>query len=102
MNLGRKRRISLQPSIPVKSCLRKDEKKETPNGKKKVVFASLEIVEFLIEIGDNPSCKDGAPLCLAPECQDRHTKDIDEYELFRQTRRHRRELVLSPGRRSKM
>jgi len=39
----------------LKGSLRKIEGKDVAKADKKVGFSSLEIVEFLVEIGDNPS-----------------------------------------------
>ena len=86
---------------PLKSNLKKDGGKQTAKDEKKVGFSSLEVFEFLIEIGDNPSCE-GAPLCMGDECQKQYTKNVDEYEASRSSRRNRKKLVISPSKRSRM
>ena len=86
---------------PLKSNLKTDEGKQTAKDEKKVGFSSLEVFEFLIEIGDNPACE-GAPLCMGDECQNQYTKNVEEFEASRASRRHRKKLVISPSKRSRM
>jgi len=82
--------------------LKKDGKQPANDGKeKRVDFSSLEIFEFLIEIGDNPSCE-GAPLCIGNECQKQRKVDVDEFEATRKGRRHRKQLALSATKRSRL
>lgn len=78
------------------------EGKQRANGEKRVAFSNLKVFEFLIQIGDNPSCE-GAPLCISYELQKQYEHDVETFEAFRITkRRHRKHLALSPNKRSKM
>lgn len=87
---------------PLRGNLKKNGKKSANDGKeKRVDFSSLEILEFLIQIGDNPSCE-GAPLCISDECQKQRKLDVDEFEATRKGRRQRKQLVLSATKRSKL
>jgi hypothetical protein len=87
---------------PLKGNLKNDEGKRKANAyDKRVDFSSLEVFEFLIQIGDNPSCE-GAPLCIGDECQNQYTRDVDAFEASRKARRHRKQLVLSASKRSRM
>lgn len=87
--------------LPLKGNLKKNGKQNAKNSEKKVDFSSLEIYEFLITIGDNPSCE-GAPLCISDECQKKRKLDLNEFEATRKSRRHRKQLVLSATKRSRL
>lgn len=88
------------------SALRRSSKLASGNAsidtvEKRVSFSSLEIYEFLIQIGDNPSCE-GAPLCISNDCQQQRVLDLNEFEANRDRRRARKQLVLSPTKRSRL
>ena len=64
-----------------------------------MVLPSLVVLQ---KIGDNPSCE-GAPLCISNECQKSHVLDVNEFEASRKhCRRHRKELVISASKRSRL
>lgn len=87
---------------PLRGSLKKEGKVSAKGSQeKKVDFSSLEIYEFLIQIGDNPSCE-GAPLCISDECQKQRKLNVDEFEANRKGRRHRKQLVLSATKRSRL
>ena len=86
---------------PLRGSLKKDGKVSAKGAEKKVDFSSLEIFEFLIQIGDNPSCE-GAPLCISDECQKQRKLKVDDFEANRKGRRHRKQLVLSATKRSRL
>lgn len=87
---------------PLRGNLKKDGKVSAKGTiEKKVDFSSLEIYEFLIQIGDNPSCE-GAPLCISDECQKQRILNVDDFEANRKGRRHRKQLVLSATKRSRL
>lgn len=83
--------------------LKKEERKLSAKEatEKRVEFSDLEIYEFLIQIGDNPSCE-GAPLCISDDCQKQRKLNIDDFEATRKARRHRKQLVLSATKRSRL
>jgi hypothetical protein len=86
---------------PLKGNLKKNGKVKGDGEAKQVDFSNLEVFEFLITIGDNPSCE-GAPLCMSDECQKQRTFNLDEFEATRKARRHRKQLVISATKRSRM
>ena len=86
--------------IALRSILKKSTKASVGDDRK-VAFSNLEILEFLICIGDNPSCE-GAPLCMSNECQKKQMVPLNEFEIKRQARRGRKQLVISPTKRSRL
>jgi hypothetical protein len=95
---------TLSPAVDgeqLRSSLRRDDTKERAVNDRKVCFSQLEIREFLIAIGDNPSCE-GAPLCMSDECQKARIIDVDIFEATRRDRRNRKQLVISATKRSKL
>mmetsp|Transcript_14296 Transcript_14296/g.39407 ORF Transcript_14296/g.39407 Transcript_14296/m.39407 type:complete len:211 (-) Transcript_14296:792-1424(-) len=84
----------------LRSCLKGNSDRK-PASHRIVSFDFLEVHIFLISIGDNPACE-GAPLCISDECLRSEIVTIDTYEQKRRTRRQRKELVISPSRRSKL
>ena len=85
----------------LRSSLRKEDTKERAPNDRKVCFSKLEILEFLIALGDNPSCE-GAPLCMSDECQKERIIDVDVFEATRKDRRDRKQLVVSATKRSRL
>ena len=63
-------------------------------GPKHVGFSTIEIIEFPITLGCNPSVSSGPPLTIEWEPQQRTTFDLDMFEEYRPERRHRLELPL--------
>lgn len=61
---------------------------------KHVSFATIEIFEFPITLGDSPSVSDGPPLTIGWKPQKITALDLDYFEKFRPQRRHRRDLIL--------
>lgn len=59
-----------------------------------VSFKNVEIREYPITIGDNPSVSGGPPITIDWEPQDEQVEDIDEYESHRPTRRHSAEMAV--------
>jgi hypothetical protein len=77
-------------------------KKETDNKKKKkrekkIRFSTIEMHCHPIELGDNPSVTDGAPLTIGWQAFETITIPVDEYEKSNPSRNRRpeHELVLS-------
>ena len=68
----------------------------SPKSKTRVVFANnITIIEFPMEIGDNPSVKSGAPVQIGWVPQATTTRNLDMYEHFREeSRRCNRNLKL--------
>ena len=54
-----------------------------PGRSRTVTFASTEIREYPIELGDNPSVSSGPPLTLGWTHMARHTASVDDYEAGR-------------------
>lgn len=93
-----------EASLPKRSVLKRSSSKPSPKSstsEKTVSFSELEIYEFRIALGDNPSCE-GAPLCIAGRCQNQSVQDISTFELNRKARKDRKKLVISPSKRSKL
>lgn len=68
-----------------------------------VGFESVTIIEFPMVLGDNPSCSNGAPVCLGRKVISSSTQNIDVYEYLRKDRRRsRRRLVLDVPTRSEI
>jgi hypothetical protein len=59
-----------------------------------VKFGEIEIVEFPIRLGDNPSVRFGAPIALGEKPLGRRTVTLEEYEQDRAARLSRNEIVL--------
>lgn len=60
-----------------------------------VGFDNVTIFEFPMVLGDNPSCSNGAPVCLGRKAISSKTQSIDIYEFIRKgKRRSRRRLIL--------
>jgi hypothetical protein len=69
---------------------------------KSVWFDVIEIIEFPIELGDNPSVKEGAPITLGWKSNESNSYEIDYYESTRDECRERDKLTLSAKRRTEM
>jgi hypothetical protein len=67
-----------------------------------VKFGQIEIVEFPIRLGDNPSVRFGAPIALGSKPSNRRTMTLEEYEQDRSARLSRNEIVLDVMVRSDM
>jgi len=55
-------------------------KKNRPNSRRCVSFSEAKIVYFPMELGDNPSCRNGLPIQLGQEAIDTESIDVDLYE----------------------
>mmetsp|Transcript_29097 Transcript_29097/g.44694 ORF Transcript_29097/g.44694 Transcript_29097/m.44694 type:complete len:750 (-) Transcript_29097:89-2338(-) len=63
---------------------------------RKVYFSSIEVREYNVVIGDNPSCTDGTPISLDWSYSPADEKSIDMYEATRiRPRRTRRNMLLN-------
>ena len=61
-----------------------------------VTFGELTIIEFPIELGDNPSVSNGCPIRMGSEPLRTSTRNLELYEYIRKdTRRHRTRLPMS-------
>jgi hypothetical protein len=68
-----------------------------------VGFDSVTIFEFPMVLGDNPSCSNGAPVCLARKAISSDTHSIDIYEFIRNGRRRtRKRLILNVATRAEI
>lgn len=72
-----------------------DEPPTTPEMKKSVSFASLEVRLYNIVIGDHPYCVHGCPVALGWDYADTECLSVDQYEATREPRRTRQDLRLS-------
>ena len=92
-----------------KGCLKIEGCNSSPDFKgmkKSVSFNNIEISEYPMELGDNPSCT-GVPVTIGWEADTMNTFELDEYERLRSSPRtkqefrlppmHRRQLLLSSG-----
>ena len=71
-------------------------------GRKRVSFESVEIIELPFALGDNPSVSRGPPLTTEWEAQHRTTLDLDFFETCRPSRRSGKNLVVSHEDREKL
>jgi hypothetical protein len=70
----------------------------THHPKKQVSFATIEILEFPIMLGDNPSViTSGPPLPTSWEPQFRMEMDLDVFEMNRPRRRCPQDLIIDSG-----
>jgi hypothetical protein len=70
---------------------------------KKLRFNAIEIIEFPVGLGDNPSVPDGPPVsCCFEGPQRRVTVALELFEEYRPKRRSRRDLRLCKKRREKL
>jgi hypothetical protein len=61
-----------------------------------ITFGELTIIEFPVELGDNPAVSSGAPIRLGSQALSTTTRNLDLYEYIRKdTRRHRTRLQMS-------
>ena len=63
--------------------------------KRNVSFHTMEIREYGVVLGDNPSCSSGPPVQLAWNPHDSTKLRIDDYEEHRPPRRDRAEMLMS-------
>lgn len=72
--------------------------------KRCIAFGRLEIHEFPIILGDNPSCSDGAPLTVGWNCVHHMVFDIEYYETYNpsECRRRKDKMKLSVAERSEI
>ena len=63
--------------------------------KKTVRFQSVEIAQYHMQLGDNPSA-DGLPLCLAWESDFKLVYELEEYETSKPAPRHRNQFWMPP------
>ena len=63
--------------------------------KRNVSFHTMEIREYGVILGDNPSCSSGPPVQLAWDPHDSTELKIDDYEEYRPPRRDRAEMLMS-------
>lgn len=66
---------------------------------KKVQFSNLSILEFGIDIGDNPTPKSGPSITIQWKNHSIHIVSVDEYEKASTSRRRGRELLIPPAER---
>jgi hypothetical protein len=80
------------------------EKVERLSGTRTVLFGEVRVVEFSMEIGDNPSVTGGCPLTIGWHMQRVSNFDLDSYEEMRppSERRQRKNLRLTSGRRTQI
>ncbi len=64
---------------------------------KHVSFATIEIFEFPITLGDHPCVSMGPPLTIEWAPQRISTFELETFEEYRPQRRHRRDLVIDPS-----
>jgi hypothetical protein len=66
---------------------------------KKVYFSTMEICEHAVQLGDHPYA-DGAPVAMSNTCLSIQVFDVDEYELERDDRRQRKQLIMNSSKRT--
>ncbi|GFH47771.1 hypothetical protein CTEN210_04246 [Chaetoceros tenuissimus] len=73
--------------------------KKRPKSRRCVSFSEAKIVYFPMELGDNPSCRNGLPIQLGQEAIDMECIDVDLYEQVKNssghTRSHHDEMRMS-------
>jgi hypothetical protein len=63
--------------------------------RRSVEFGSIEIRQHGMVLGDHPDCSFGPPVQLGWDCQEKTLQNVDDYELSRRPRRHRRNLSIN-------
>lgn len=84
--------------VPKRSAL-KSSGLSRPNLRREVSFKDVEVRDYSMTLGDNPSCSYGPPVCLDWEYEDSGALNFEEYEARRGKRRSLRQMVLSYYRR---
>ena len=69
----------------------------TCNMKRNVSFSCLEIREYMTELGDNPSCSSGPPICLSWDPTSSVSLCFETYESNRPPRRRKEQMQLPPS-----
>ena len=64
--------------------------KKRPKSRRCVSFSEAKIVYFPMELGDNPSCRNGLPIQLGQEAIDMESIDVDLYEQVKNSSGHMR------------
>jgi hypothetical protein len=85
------------------SSKQRDETRDETFLRKRVSFSDVHVIEFPIELGDNPSAR-GCLLTLGWDVLSRTSYDVDTYESIRPTdqRRSVKNLRISPSRRTQI
>merc|ERR1712232_675180 len=65
------------------------QERNKPTHKKSVSFDQIHVREYIIDLGDNPSCSKGPPLSITWEYEDMGTIDLAEFEEMRPSRRQK-------------
>jgi hypothetical protein len=92
--------LASQPEAPkLKSCFSSDNLSSMNgppprNSRKSVVFRNIEIREYEIDIGDNPSVRSGPPLSLGWKYEKEKIIALDEFETLRGPPRQRHEMIM--------
>jgi hypothetical protein len=74
-----------------------------PAPQKTVTFDKIVVIEFPMELGDNPACSIGVPVQIGWHAQDATTHNLEVFDVLReQKRRTRKELKLSSQRRTQI
>ena len=69
---------------------------------KKVWFAKVELIEFPMMLGDNPTPDDGFPITIGWEPQRTDFLEIDYFEMLYQRHRHGMDLFLPASTRAEL
>ena len=92
-------RVPRKPSLKKVSSFVGNSKSESSGSlKPSVSFSNLEIREYDVTLGDNPSCSFGPPVSLGWDFRDAQVVPLEKYERAREKkcpRRNPRQLVLS-------
>ena len=70
--------------------------------KRCVSFDHVDIREYFVELGDNPSCSSGPPLTIGWEFDFLGSVDLEEFEECRPPRRFARQMVIPNDERENM
>lgn len=70
--------------------------------RRRVSFDSINIREYFIELGDNPSCRNGPPLTIGWDFDELGRFDLEQFEEFRPPRRFSRQMIIPLGRRQEI
>lgn len=89
-------RSALKVKTQYESLKRSGIRRSRANMKKKIVFSFLEVKEFPMILGDNPSCTDGPPVTIdwAYDPKTQFVLDVDTFESMRGVRRINKQLIL--------
>ena len=96
IDLSRPRNKSSANIVAMNRSISSDIKAECSlnNMRKSVSFNQIHVRQYVLDLGDNPSCSKGPPLAMSWNYDDIGSVDLEEFEKNRPTRRHSENLIM--------